>query len=319
MADIRPKDFANTATSPADDDFLLLDGATAGTRKILGSRFSLEPAESWTELWTRTSPGAGEWDAYTTGSPAANLSPWGMGDAGAGTLTATLQQEATSGERRHLVEWSNLAVGSNLPKGAPNLTIGWHDYYESDPNPFKTGSTRGIESSTIESLKASVRWSTADHPVGLFYAGAIQSYLYFTSYTGDAFGGQTGIDLQIIGPWAQFPAWSDFNNRVATEVAFGPYIFDVYRSATTNMGGSNHSYSFLPARTAREMSVAPPYYEYVDLDFLAVVNWVRTTHNSFATRSDTSYFFRTLQAWVEPLSGSGQVDITGLSIDMDLV
>lgn len=37
MANVRPKDLPNTATSSAGDDYLVVDGATNGTRKILSS------------------------------------------------------------------------------------------------------------------------------------------------------------------------------------------------------------------------------------------------------------------------------------------
>lgn len=40
MADLRPKDLSSTATYVADDDYLTLDGAAAGTQKMLADKFA---------------------------------------------------------------------------------------------------------------------------------------------------------------------------------------------------------------------------------------------------------------------------------------
>jgi hypothetical protein len=53
--------------------------------------------------------------------------------------------------------------------------------------------------------------------------------------------------------------------------------------------------------------------EYTDLDVAAIINWVRADANAGLSQSDTSYWVRGVQSWLEPRAGAGRVDINGLS------
>lgn len=79
MADLRPKDFAVTAASPANDDYIGIDGSTNSTRKLLASYFGTVKSVALT-------------------APAAGITVSGSPITGTGTFALTLANDLAAVE-----------------------------------------------------------------------------------------------------------------------------------------------------------------------------------------------------------------------------
>lgn len=115
-ASARIKDFATTATSAAGDDYIPLDGATNGTRKILGARFLTNS--------TVTGTGNVTFDTSPTITSAVLVTPT-LGVAAATSVNTTRQSHGAAGA----TETFDLANGdTHTATLDANLTVtlsGW--------------------------------------------------------------------------------------------------------------------------------------------------------------------------------------------------
>jgi hypothetical protein len=89
MADIRIKDLATTATTTASDDFMAVDGATNGTRKLSAATPAFLTSVTTPSL---TSPASTNLTlAGGAGNSSIILTPAGTGNVGIGTTSPTYQ------------------------------------------------------------------------------------------------------------------------------------------------------------------------------------------------------------------------------------
>lgn len=77
----RIKDISTTATQEATDDYIALDGATNGTRKILPIQVRRIPQQSKTAAYTLVAADAGQHISITTGGVTVPSGVMSVGDA----------------------------------------------------------------------------------------------------------------------------------------------------------------------------------------------------------------------------------------------
>lgn len=77
----RIKDIATTTSLEATDDYLPLDGATNGTRKILPLQIRRIPQQAKTAAYTLAAADAGQHISITTGGVTVPASVFSVGDA----------------------------------------------------------------------------------------------------------------------------------------------------------------------------------------------------------------------------------------------
>jgi hypothetical protein len=77
----RIKDIASTATLEATDDYLPLDGATNGTRKVLPLQIRRIPQQSKTAAYTLIAADSGQHISITTGGVTVPSGVFSAGDA----------------------------------------------------------------------------------------------------------------------------------------------------------------------------------------------------------------------------------------------
>ena len=77
----RIKDIASTATQEATDDYLPLDGATNGTRKVLPLQIRRIPQQSKTAAYTLVAADSGQHISTTTGGVTVPSGVFSAGDA----------------------------------------------------------------------------------------------------------------------------------------------------------------------------------------------------------------------------------------------
>ena len=142
MADIRIKDLATTATTTASDDFMAVDGATNGTRKLSAATPAFLTSVTTPSL---TSPASTNLTlAGGAGNSSVILTPAGTGNVGIGTTTPNSQLDvykASTGGKLRLSSNTNATYGELIfsSNDASYLTYGSSIEGTGDSNGLNVG------------------------------------------------------------------------------------------------------------------------------------------------------------------------------------
>lgn len=268
---------------------------------LTSSGAALTLQKSWTATASTTD--------YTYYSPADSAfsvgqSPWGAWDMGGSDVFNAQALSAPNGFLRMRTISGPLQVGSNLPKGAPNVTFNDHFDIRSAVRPFGDG----VWSNTISELKVSAAGTATSGSTGA-YARAIQIHGFRTAYTGSAWDSVSSTDgdtydIQIRYKTAgSFPLYGTGSDVFRERKKIGDHTWDIYR---TNGGWtSDLGLGFVHVGNVDSIT---------NVDVKAILDYALTDSNARYSRSDTGIYVRGIQTWIETISGTVDATIEGMTV-----
>jgi hypothetical protein len=233
--------------------------------------------------------------------------PWGHRDMAAGDVYMAEALTGSNGALRLRTVTGPLRSGVNLPKGAPNVTFGDHFHLRPAVRPLGDG----VWSNAINALKVSVGGTATPGSTGA-YARAIQVHGFRTAYTGSDWLNVGRADGDTYDIQIRYRTANDYPDSRNTHGGWQPVrerkkIGDHTWDILDNDGGwaTDVGVGFILVDEVESIS---------NVDVKALLDYALANANQRYSRNDTAIYVRGVQAWIEPISGTVDATIEGMTV-----